>query len=67
MNLKVFETLCYQTKIKKPYVHFIIKNIFRYKVNIRYTLHSFSIKDIFYDKLDVCLLFLCDDMQPDQT
>ena len=40
-------------KINKPYLNFIIKNIFDSKINVRHlmgVLHSFSIKNIFMIK-----------------
>ena len=42
-------------KIKEPWAHFVIKNIFDRKCKT--LLHSFSIKNIFYDKMDFRLFY----------
>ena len=50
---------CY-TKIKKAYVHFIIKNYVWQKMNVRHAmgvLNSFSIKNMCYDKMDLKLFY----------
>ena len=48
-----------QMKIQKPELHFIVKNIFD-RMNVRHpmgALQSFSIKNIFYDKINLRLYF----------
>ena len=48
-----------QMKIQKPELHFIVKNIFD-RMNVRHpmgALQSFSIKNIFYDKINLKRLY----------
>ena len=49
-------------------VHFVIKNIFDRKwIYLLCILHSFSIKNIFYDKMDIRLLYFVVAIYPNQS
>ena len=51
----VYRFTCRRTNIKKPFYH---KRYFLWKMNVRHSmgvLHSFSIKNIFYYKIDLRL------------
>ena len=46
-------------KMKSPYIHFIIQNIFDKKMNVYSlgVLHSYSIKNILYDEMEFRLFY----------